>query len=42
MNERWLLARMAPPSAGMLRRPTIHGRKIAFEIGPITTYFISQ
>jgi hypothetical protein len=33
---------MAAPSAGTFRRPTIHGRQIAFVIGPITTYFISQ
>ncbi len=42
MKERWLLARIAAPSAGTLRRPTIHGRKIAFRSGPITMYFISQ
>ena len=41
-NDRWLLARIAAPDAGMLRRPTIQGRQIAFVIGPITMYFMSQ
>jgi hypothetical protein len=41
-NDRWLLARIAAPSAGTFRRPMIHGRQIALTIGPITTYFISQ
>ena len=34
MNDRWLLARIAAPSAGTFSRPTIHGRKIAFEERP--------
>jgi hypothetical protein len=37
-----LLARIAAPSAGTFLRPMIHGRKIAYTIGPITMYFISQ
>ena len=41
-NERWLLARMAAPRAGMLLRPTTQGRKIALMTGPITTYFMNQ
>jgi hypothetical protein len=41
-NDRWLLARIAAPSAGMLRRPTIHGRKIAFTIGPMMMYLKIQ
>lgn len=42
LTERWLLAKIAAPDAGTLRRPTIQGRKIAFTTGPMKMYFISQ
>ena len=42
LTERWFEARMAAPDAGTFERPTIHGRKIAFTIGPMTTYFMNQ
>ena len=42
LTERWLLARMAAPDDGTFVRPTIHGRKIALTIGPITMYFMTQ
>ncbi|CAM5302766.1 hypothetical protein SVIOM342S_04489 [Streptomyces violaceorubidus] len=37
-NDRWLLARMAGPSAGMCSRPSTQGRKVSFSDPPMVTF----
>lgn len=37
-NDRWLLARIAGPSAGMFSMPSTHGRKATFSGPPMTTF----
>ena len=40
-TERWLLARIAPPSAGMFSSPLTHGRKNTFTSGPTMNLFMN-
>jgi hypothetical protein len=37
-NERWLLARIAGPSAGMFSRPSTQGRKASFSDPPMENF----
>ena len=42
MNDRWLLARMAPPVRGTFSSPRIQGRKTVSTIGPAIRFFMIQ
>ena len=42
ITARWLLARIAPPSAGTFSTPRVHGLKKSFSHGPAKTRFINQ
>ena len=41
-NDRWLLARIAAPSAGMFSRPSTHGRQTSLSNGPRTMSLRNQ
>ena len=42
MTERWLLARIAAPFAGMFSSPVTQGRNVERTYGPANRFFISQ
>jgi len=41
-NDRWLLARIAPPDAGTFSSPLTQGRNSALRTGPSTILLSSQ